>query len=104
MSEEEKPLFKPGKSLIGNNIMFICNINDELSLWQVDATLRVYVADSIGVWLDTKSHLMRQVEIATQHRLSSITPDAFRTATTIARNAEALAVYMDMLRGKVVPT
>ncbi len=93
MSEEEKPLFKPGRSLIANTTIFICNINDEISLWRVDATLRAYVANSIGVWLDDEDRLMRQVELATH------APNAFDTATIIARNADALAAYMAMLGG-----
>lgn len=104
MTTEEKPLFKPGGSLMSQGATFICNINDELSLWRVDSmdrTLRVYVADSIGVWLDNEERLMRQVEVVAQDRLRITTPEAFRTATIIARNADALAVYMDMLRGEV---
>ena len=97
MSEEEKPLFKPGRSLIANTTIFICNINDEVSLWRVDATLRAYVANSIGVWLDNEERLMRQVEIAADKSLRLITPEAFRTATIITRNADALAAYMAML-------
>jgi hypothetical protein len=95
MSEGEKPLFKPGIPLIPN-AMFICNINDEVSLWRVDATLRAYVENSIGVWLDNED-LMRQVEIAADKSLRLITPEAFRTATIITRNADALAAYMGML-------
>lgn len=98
MSEGEKPLFKPGQALI-QNAMFICNINDEISLWRVDATLRAYVANSFGVWLDNEERLMRQVEVATEESLRLITPEAFRTATIIARNADALAAYMGMLGG-----
>lgn len=101
MTTEEKPLFKPGQSLMSQGATFICNINDELSLWRAHDTLRVYVADSIGVWLDTKGKLMRRVDMAAEGRLSITTPQAFRTATIIARNAEAVAVYMDMLRGEV---
>lgn len=101
MTTEEKPLFKPGKSLMSQGATFICNINDELSLWRVDRTLRVYVADSIGVWLDNEERLMRQVDMAAKERLRITTPQAFRTATIIARNADAVAVYMDMLRGEV---
>ena len=92
MSEGEKPLFKPGISLI-RNAMFICNINDEISLWRVDATLRAYVANSVGVWLDTEEHLMRQVDNAAH------APMACTMATIIARNADALAAYMGMLGG-----
>lgn len=99
MSEEEKPLFKPGQSLIANTTIFICNINDEISLWRVDATLRAYVANSIGVWLDNEERLMRQVEIAADKSLRLITPEAFNTATIIVRNADALAAYMGMLGG-----
>lgn len=101
MTTEEEPLFRPGQSLMNQGAIFVCNINDELSLWRVDDTLRVYVADSIGVWLDTKSNLMRQVDMAAKERLRITTPEAFRTATIIARNADAVAVYMDLLRGKV---
>lgn len=101
MTTEEKPLFKPGQSLMSQGATFVCNINDELSLWRVDRTLRVYVADSIGVWLDNKGKLTHQVDIATAERLRITTPEAFRTATIIARNADAVAVYMDLLRGKV---
>lgn len=97
MTEEEKPLFKPGRSLIGNNIVFICNINDEISLWRVDSTLRAYVAHSIGVWLDNEERLAHQVEIAATEKRRITTPERFRTATIIARNADALAAYMGML-------
>ena len=99
MSEGEKPLFKPGQSLLANTTMFICNINDEISLWRADATLRVYVADSVGVWLDNEERLMRQVEVAATAERRVTTPEAFRTATIIARNADALAAYMGMLGG-----
>jgi hypothetical protein len=98
MNESVEPLFKPGISLI-RNAMFICNINDEVSLWRVDDTLRVYVADSFGVWLDTEDHLMRQVDKATHAPSEVAMPMAFNTATIIARNADALAAYMGMLGG-----
>jgi len=99
MSEEEKPLFMPGRSLIADTTIFICNINDEISLWRVDATLRAYVAHSCGVWLDNEDRLTRQLEVATEESLRLITPMAFNTATIIARNADALAAYMGMLGG-----
>jgi hypothetical protein len=98
MSEEEKPLFMPRQAIF-QNAMFICNINDEISLWRVDATLRAYVAHSCGVWLDNEDRLTRQLEVATEESLRLITPMAFNTATIIARNADALAAYMAMLGG-----
>ena len=101
MTTEEKPLFKPGQSLMSQGATFICNINDELSLWRAADTLRVYVADSIGVWLDNEERLKRQVDMAAKERLRITTPEAFRTATIIARNADAVAVYMDMLGSKL---
>lgn len=98
MTTEEKPLFKPGRALSGE-ATFICNINDEVSLWRVAATLRAYVANSVGVWLDNEERLAHQVEIAASEKHRITTPEAFRTATIIARNADALAVYMGMLGG-----
>lgn len=89
------PLFKPGLSLFKRS-SFVCNINDELSLWRTDGHLRVYTADSLGVWL-TEDSLRTYAKLAANDWASRVTPQASDKAKTITRNADALRVYMNML-------
>jgi len=90
MTEEEvTPLFKPGESLI-EKAKFICNINGELSLWDVGTALRVYGEDSYGIWLESEEHVRNHVAKAGTYTNSVTTP-------AIARNFEVILVYMRML-------
>jgi hypothetical protein len=92
MTEEEvKPLFRPGESLI-EKAKFVCNIGDELSLWDVGTALRVYGEDGYGIWLESEEKIMEHIAIA--HRYSNN-----ETIPAIARNVEAVVVYMRMLQG-----
>jgi len=89
--DEVKPLFWPGQSLI-YKAKFICNIGDELSLWAMGDVLRAYGEDGFGIWLESEEKIMEHIAIA--HRYSSN-----ETIPAIARNAEAVLVYMRMLLG-----
>jgi hypothetical protein len=94
MTETEdkvKPLFWPGESLI-EKARFICNIGGELSLWDVDPVLRVYGANSYGIWLESEEKIMEHIARAHLYANSETIP-------AIARNVEAVLVYMRMLRG-----
>ncbi len=90
---EVEPLFVPGKSLI-EKARFICNINDELSLWDVGEPpmLRVYGADSYGIWLIGEEGVKDHIDRATKYTGN-------KTIVAIARNYETIILYMRMLRG-----
>jgi hypothetical protein len=89
--DEVKPLFWPGKSLI-NGARFICNIGGELSIWGMGDVLRAYGEDGFGIWLESEKKIREHIAIA--HRYSSN-----ETIPAIARNVEAVLVYMSMLQG-----
>lgn len=89
--DEVKPLFKPGELLI-EKARFICNINGELSLWNIGSELRIYGENGHGIWLESEKKIREHIAIA--HRYSSN-----ETTLAIARNAEAVLVYMRMLLG-----
>jgi hypothetical protein len=91
MDVEVEPLFRPGQSLIERS-RFICNIGGELSLWVVGSELRVYGADSYGIWLGSEEKIREQIAVA------KIYADS-KTIPAIARNYEAVLVYMRMLQG-----
>lgn len=93
MTEEEvTPLFWPGASLI-MKAKFICNIGDELSLWDIGGALRVYAEDGYGIWLESeekvREHIANLDIIAAQHTVQCV--------SVISRNREAILVYMQML-------
>jgi hypothetical protein len=92
MTEEEvTPLFWPGESM-RVNARFVCNIGDELSLWNVGKSLRAYGQDGFGIWLDSEKAVKRHIDKIDQYP-NSVTLHA------IARNFEAVVVYMRMLQG-----
>lgn len=90
---EVKPLFRPGPSLIERS-RFICNINGELSLWDIGEppVLRVYGADGYGIWLIGEGGVKDHIARATKYTSN-------KTIPAIARNYETIILYMRMLRG-----
>lgn len=89
--EEVTPLFWPGESL-REKAKFICNIGGELSLWAVGGKLRVYGVNGYGTWLENEEALKSHVD-----RVEQFTNSV--TLSAIARNFEAVVVYMRMLQG-----
>jgi hypothetical protein len=91
---EVEPLFRPGPEL-SKNPRFICNIGDELSLWSVgwSPTLRIYAEDNHGIWLESEEKVRAHVD-----RLNEINAkNTVQCLSAIARNYEAIRVYMQML-------
>jgi len=94
MDVEVEPLFRPGPSLI-MKARFICNIGDELSLWDVGdpPKLRIYAEDGSGIWLESEEKVRAHVD-----RLDEINArNTVQCLSAIARNYEAIRVYMRML-------
>ncbi len=94
MDVEVEPLFRPGPSLI-MKARFICNIGDELSLWDVGSELRIYGENGFGIWLESEEKVREHIV-----RASTYTND--KTAPAVARNAEAVLVYMRMMQGAML--
>lgn len=88
---EVKPLFRPGPSL-RVEARFICNIGGELSIWDVGTVLRVYGEDRYGIWLESEEKIMEHITRAKMYSNNETIP-------AIARNAEAVILYMRMLQG-----
>lgn len=95
MTETEiEPLFSPAGSLT-DKARFICNIGGELSLWVMDTyppNLCIYGADRYGIWLESEGVVQRCLD-----RMGSRINT--RTLEAIARNQDAIFVYMRMLKG-----
>ena len=89
--DEVTPLFRPGLAVI-TNAKFICNIGDELSLWVLGTSLRIYGADSDGIWLESEGAIKRMIDKINQYTNRA-------TISAIARNYDAVVVYMRMLLG-----
>jgi len=91
--DEVKPLFRPGESL-RMEARFICNIGDELSLWNVGEppALRAYGEDGYGIWLASEEQIREHIASASARNYRLSIP-------AIARNYEAVLVYMRMLQG-----
>jgi len=91
--DEVTPLFRPGLALI-EKARFICNINGELSMWDVGEppTLRIYGADSYGIWLIGEEGVKDHIARATKYTSN-------KTIIAIDRNYETIILYMRMLRG-----
>lgn len=89
--EEVTPLFWPGESL-REKAKFICNIGDELSLWALSNSLRIYGANGYGIWLENEEALKSHVD-----RVEQFTNSV--TLSAIARNLETIVVYMRILQG-----
>lgn len=101
MTEEEvTPLFWPGE-LMRWNAKFICNIGDELSLWVLGDSLRVYGEDGYGIWLGSEEKLRELISKADRYTNSVTHGYTYNSVTlpSIARNFEAVVVYMRMLQG-----
>jgi len=91
MDVEVEPLFWPGPSL-RMEARFICNIGGELSLWNIGSKLRVYGADSYGIWLSSEEQIREQIAVAKLYADSETIP-------AVARNYETVILYMRMLLG-----
>lgn len=96
MDVEVEPLFKPGSSLRDHNPTFLCNINDEISLWRVGGWLRAYTADGLGTWMSPSDQLNEIIALA--RRPVDVTERVSIHRKTLAKNIEQLSVYVNMLR------
>lgn len=100
------PLFMPGQSVI-NSFEFICNIEDELSLWRNKivrrGVFRVYNCNHRGAFLDP--NLVRDPFFQFERVLNGRKPftlgaDTIDLYRMIVKHKEALTVYMAMLAEK----
>ena len=92
MNEEEvEPLFWPGESL-RDRAKLICNIGGELTLWDVAGELRIYGGNGYGIWLNGEEQVREHIDRIGQYTNSVTLP-------ALARNFEAVVVYMRMLQG-----
>lgn len=96
------PLFVPGPS-VRSNYAFVCNIEDELSLWRQRETntFRVYSANGRGAYLNVfpSEDALRAYEEVVRgdgpYDLSRSTIELYRT---IVKHRDILTVYTAMLR------
>lgn len=95
MTEEEKPLFKPG-SAMGGDTQFICNINGELSLWWVEGRsprLRIYPEEGYGQWVT--ADMRKRLEYLLSQR--SHTAVVLARFEKIMRHMDTIELYAAML-------
>jgi hypothetical protein len=98
---EVKPLFSPGLIMtLGGEAQFVCNIGGELSLWRVHNKLRVYFEHANGIWLYDDEAL--DAEALDAESLDAVVEElGVRVrdgVNAVARHADTLRVYMQMLR------
>ena len=94
MSDEEvKPLHGPADGI--SNCYFICNINGEVSLWDINGRPRAYTARAIGTNVE---NLLQYPEghIENLRRW----PPLREHADILRRNMDAILVYGAMLGEK----
>jgi hypothetical protein len=94
---EVKPLHTPGKILSGDT-HFICNIGDEISLFRINGSLRVYVAYAHGIWLYNEDDLDELIAEVTDNKIYNLNrPLNQPESSIIVRHADIVRVYMRML-------
>jgi hypothetical protein len=98
MTETEvKPLHTPGAILSGD-AHFICNIGDEISLFRVNGSLRVYVSHAHGIWLYGENDLDELIAEVTENKIYNLNrPLNQADSSIIVRHADIVRVYMRML-------
>jgi hypothetical protein len=94
-----EPRYKPGESVI-HKARFVTNVgegDDEVSLWWLDNSLRVYGWDSFGVYIHRDANGARMpYEFSEEMRSKGW---ASRAGTRINANVPALLAYANMLYG-----
>jgi len=94
---EVKPRFSPGLIMtLGNEAQFVCNIGGELSLWRVHNKLRVYFEHANGIWLYDDEALDDE---SLEDVIEELGVRVLDGVNAVARHADTLRVYMQMLRG-----
>jgi hypothetical protein len=94
---EVKPLHMPGEILLGD-AHFVCNIGDEVSLFQINGSLRAYVSHAHGMWLYNESDLDELIVEVTENKIYDLNrPLNQRESSIIVRHAEIVRIYMRML-------
>jgi len=90
MDVEVTPLHGPALALRG---YFVCNINGEVSLWNMNGTLRVYTARSCG------AQVIDLVEAHEKHlEILDRWPTMRDHAEILRRNMDTILVYAAMLK------
>lgn len=88
MTNEIEPIYRPGVPMVRGDT-FICNINDEVSLWRCGGYLRAYAENSKGWWIN--QYRVRMITY------SDVVDPSFRDR--LVRNAEAVLTFAAMLDG-----